>query len=129
MEERAKELVEGAMSLYNTIDTDNGKENNYTNADDKIKEILGGEEPLFISEEDTVAQMLFQYLTVGYGLVGVKYLDKIFENKTIAANAVGYMIQLLNEKLIEVLEYEAKYGKLHDDNEKKVEVNEAKGIE
>lgn len=129
MEERAKELVEGTMSLYNTIEVEGGKENNYTNADDKIKEILNGEEPLFISEEDSVARMLFQYLNVGYGLVGIKYLDKIFENKTIAANAVGYALQLLNEKLVDLLEYESKYGKLHDDNEKKVEVNEAKGIE
>lgn len=129
MEEQYKELVEGTMSLYNTIDIESGKENTYTNADDKIKEILNGEDPLFISEEDSVARMLFQYLNVGYGLVGIKYLDKMFENKTIAANAVGYALQLLNEKLVELLEYESKYGKLHDGEEKKVEVNEAKGIE
>ena len=51
-----KELVEGAMSLYNTIELEtNNTENKYTTGEDKIKEVLGNEEPLFIQEEDKVA--------------------------------------------------------------------------
>lgn len=97
-EELMKTLTDGAMSLYNTVDIEtNEKENTYTTAEDKIKEILGAEEPLFVGDDDAVATMLFQYVNIGYGICGLKYLDMIINNKSISAMVLGYTLQKLNQ--------------------------------
>jgi len=96
--EQVKDLYEGAMSLYNTIDIESNKvENKYTNAEDKVKEVLNGDEPLYIDESDGLAAALFQDVNVGYGVCGVRYLDMITNNKNISAMVLGYALQLVNK--------------------------------
>ena len=64
-EKQVENLFDGAMSLYNTIELDTtGKENTYTNAEDKIKEVLNGEEPVFISEEEPISAAIFQNVRI-----------------------------------------------------------------
>ena len=138
MEDKTKqvaELYEGAMSLYNTIEGDTLVENGnkeelkaYTNAEDKVKDILNGEEPLFIPEDEELAGMLFQYLNLGYALVGVKYLDMLFNNKNISATAVGYALQVLNKNTEELIKYREKYGELEENKENVIEEKELSGI-
>lgn len=122
-----KDLVEGTMSLYNTIELEvsENKENNYTTAEDKIKEVLGNEEPMLIQEDDVVAGMLFQYLNLGYALCGVKYIDMILNSKAVASTAIGYALQTLNNNTEELLKYKEKYGELENSS---VKVEEPKGI-
>lgn len=127
-DEKVKTLFDGAMSLYNTIDIEtNNKENNYTTAEDKIKEVLNGEEPLYV-KEDELAGMLFQYLNLGYAVTGIKYLDMLFNNKSIAATAVGYALSTLNDNTEKLLKYQQLYGELPDTENKVVEEKELKGI-
>lgn len=122
---QVEDLYEGAMSLYNTIDIEtNKKENTYKNAESKIKEILDGEQALYVHLDDEIAGMLFQYLNLGYAVIGVKYLDMITNNKTIAATATGYALETLNNTAKELMRYKEKYGELDKDN---IE-NELKGI-
>lgn len=138
MEDKTKqvaELYEGAMSLYNTIEgdylVDSGSKEElkaYTNAENKVKEILNGEEPLFIPDNDEVAGMLFQYLNIGYALVGVKYLDMLLNNKNISATAVGYALQVLNKNTGELIKYKQKYGELEEEKENVIEEKELSGI-
>lgn len=138
MEDKTKqvaELYEGAMSLYNTIEgdylVDSGSKEElkaYTNAENKVKEILNGEEPLFIPDNEEVAGMLFQYLNIGYALVGVKYLDMLFNNKNISATAVGYALQVLNKNTEELIKYKQKYGELEEEKENVIEEKELSGI-
>lgn len=127
--EQVKNLFEGAMSLYNTIDIEtNGAENTYKDAETKIKEILGDEEAMF-APDDEVAGMLFQYLNLGYAVCGLKYLDMMFNNKSISGTAVGYALEKLNENTELLNRYIDKYGALPDEEgNKAVEEKEFKGI-
>ena len=119
-----KELVEGAMSLYNTIELEtNNTENKYTTGEDKIKEVLGNEEPLFIQEEDKVAGMLFQYLNLGYALCGVKYIDMLLNNKAVSTTAIGYALQTLNKNTEELLKSKEKCtGKINSEEQNPLDV-------
>ena len=126
VEEKMSELVEGAMSLYNTIEseiTDNSPE--YKDGETKLKEILNDEDPLFVPNDDPVTAMLFHYASVGYSLAGIKYLDMILKNPTIATSVFGYMMQLLNVWGNDLMLYEERYGPLESN---KVEEKELKGI-
>lgn len=127
--EQVKNLFEGAMSLYNTIDIETNKvENTYKDAETKIKEILGDEEAMFAPDND-VAGMLFQYLNLGYAVCGLKYLDMIFNNKSISGTAVGYALEKLNENTELLNRYIDKYGVLEDEkSEGPIEEKEFKGI-
>ena len=127
--EQVKNLFEGAMSLYNTIDIETNKvENTYKDAETKIKEVLNGEEAMLAPDND-VAGMLFQYLNLGYAVCGLKYLDMIFNNKSIAGTAVGYALETLNKNTELLNRYIDKYGALKDDDtESKIEEKEFKGI-
>lgn len=127
--EQVKNLFEGAMSLYNTIDIETNKvENTYKDAETKIKEVLNGEE-VMLAPDNEVAGMLFQYLNLGYAVCGLKYLDMIFNNKSIAGTAVGYALETLNRNTETLNKYIAKYGELKEDNsENKVDDKEFKGI-
>ena len=119
-------LYEGAMSLYNTIEIEGSeKENTYTTAEDKIKEVLNNEQPLNIQRDDAVGGMLFQYLNLGYAVCGIKYLDMIMNNKSVASTAVGYALETLNSMAEELLKYKDKYGELEKEN---IEDKELKGI-
>ena len=132
MEDKNEQVVdfyEGAMSLYNTIDIEfNNKENTYTNAEDKIKEILGDEEAMYIQTDDELAGMLFQYTNLGYAVTGVKYLDMLLNNKNIAAMALGYALEVLNRNTEQLIKYKDKYGELENTNNNKIEEKELKGI-
>ena len=124
-----KDLVEGAMSLYNTIDIEvNKKENTYTDGDAKVKEILNNEQPLFIQDDDEVGGMLFQYLNIGYALCGVKYIDMLLNNKALATTAIGYALQTLNKNMEELIQYREKYGALEDEGNEPISIEELKGI-
>ena len=127
-DEQVSNLFEGAMSLYNTVDIEtNGVENKYTNAQDKIKEVLNGEEPLYVPNDDPVASMLFQYLNIGYGVCGLKYLDMISNNKNIMTTAVGFALQKLNQFAEENQRLALELEELRP-TEKGVEEKEYKGI-
>ena len=134
--EQVKTLFEGAMSLYHTIesesrvcDADNPEPSKeYTNAEDKIKEVLNGEEPLYIPIDDAVSGMLFQYTNLGYGVVGIKYLEMLLNNKTIATTVLGYALQTLNQNTEELIKYKNKYGELEESSDKPIEEKELKGI-
>ena len=130
MDEKVKELFEGAMSLYNTIESEKeGSDKEYKDADTKIKEVLNGEEPLFIQDDDAIAGMLFQYLNLGYAVCGVKYLDMIMENRNIAGTAMGYALQTLNKNTEELIKYKQLYGELETPEDgKPIEEKELKGI-
>lgn len=127
--EQVTNLFDGAMSLYNTIDIEtNGVENTYTTAEDKIKEVLAGEEAMF-ADDSNIGGMLFQYLNLGYAVCGLKYLDMIFNNKSIAGTAVGYALQVLNENTALLNKYIELYGELpNEETEKPIEEKELKGI-
>lgn len=129
MDSKAKDLFEGAMSLYNTIESEkDGSDKEYKDAETKIKEILGEEEPLFI-QDDAVAGMLFQYLNLGYAVCGIKYLDTILENKNISATAIGYALQTLNKNTEELIKYKQLYGELTDNSsDKAIKDEKLKGI-
>lgn len=125
-EEIMKNLTDGAMSLYNTVDIEtNNKENTYTSAEDKIKEILGSEEPLFVGDDDAVATMLFQYVNIGYGICGLKYLDMIINNKSIASMVLGYTLQKLNQFAEENVQLALKQ---ETSKESKISEKEFKGV-
>lgn len=125
-EEIMKNLTDGAMSLYNTVDIEtNNKENTYTSAEDKIKEILGSEEPLFVGDDDEVATMLFQYVNIGYGICGLKYLDMIINNKSIASMVLGYTLQKLNQFAEENVQLALKQ---ETSKESKISEKEFKGV-
>ena len=128
VDEKVKELFEGAMSLYNTIDIDtNNTENKYKDAETKIKGILNGEEALF-APDDELTGMLFQYLNLGYAVCGLKYLDMLFNNKAISGAAVGYALQVLNTNTEKLNKYIEMYGELPEDESKPIEEKELKGI-
>lgn len=101
MEDKNKQvenLFEGAMSLYNTIELDTTeKENTYTNAENKIKEVLNNEEPVYISEDEPVSAAIFQNVNLGYAVCGIKYLEMIANNPNIVITALGYALQKVNE--------------------------------
>lgn len=124
------DLFEGAMSLYNTINVETNKvENEYKDAETEIKKVLGDEEPLFVPDDDAVSGMLFQYLNLGYAVCGLKYLDMLFNNKSIAGTAVGYALQVLNANTEELIKYKELYGDLpSEDGEKPIEEKELQGI-
>ena len=125
-----EDLIEGAMSLYNTIDIEvNNKDNTYTTGEAKVKEVLGNEQPLFIQDDDEVGGMLFQYLNIGYALCGVKYVDMILNNKAVATTAIGYALQTLNKNTEELIKYREKYGSLEDDGNEPISLEELKGVE
>ena len=125
-EEIMKNLTDGAMSLYNTVDIEtNNKENTYTSAEDKIKEILGSEEPLFVGDDDEVVTMLFQYVNIGYGICGLKYLDMIINNKSIASMVLGYTLQKLNQFAEENVQLALKQ---ETSKESKISEKEFKGV-
>lgn len=126
-DEQVKNLFEGTMSLYNTIDIDtSGVENTYVDAETKIKEVLNGEEALYVPNTE-LSQMLFQFLNLGYGVCGIKYLDMIFNNKGIATTAVGCALEKLNENTELLNRYIERYGLLEDEGNK-IEEKELKGI-
>ena len=127
--EQVKNLFEGAMSLYNTIDMEtNNVENTYKDAETKIKEILGDEEAMFAPDNE-VAGMLFQYLNLGYAVCGLKYLDMLFNNKSISGTAVGYALEVLNTNTDKLNKYIQLYGELPEEGkEKPIEEKELKGI-
>lgn len=134
--EQVKTLFEGAMSLYHTIESESRvcdaehpePSKKYTNAEDKIKEVLNGEEPLYIPIDDAVSGMLFQYANLGYGVVGIKYLEMLLNNKTIATTVLGYALQTLNQNTEELIKYKNKYGELEESSDKPIEEKELKGI-
>ena len=130
MDEKVKDLFEGAMSLYNTIESEKcGKSIDYTNAEDKIKEVLNGEDPMYIQEDDAIAGMLFQYLNLGYAVVGISYLDMLLNSPTVAMTAIGYALQTLNKNTEALMKYKQLYGDLpQNEKEKPIEEKELKGI-
>lgn len=103
-ESSVKDLTDGAMSLYHTIQCDNmvcdadhpTKAPEYTNADDKIKEVLNGEKPVYIPSDDSLSATLFQYANIGYSICGVKYLEMLNNSKNISVMILGYALDLAN---------------------------------
>lgn len=134
--EQVKDLFEGAMSLYHTIDIESRVSDaehpepaiKYTNAEDKIKEVLNGEEPLYIPLDDAVSGMLFQYANLGYGVLGIKYLEMLLHNNTIATTVLGYALQTLNKNTEELIKYKNKYGELESNSDKPIEEKKLSGI-
>lgn len=134
-DKQVENLFDGAMSLYNTIELDTtGKENTYTNAEDKIKEVLNGEEPVFISEDEPISAAIFQNVNLGYAVCGIKYLEMIANNQNIVITALGYALQKMNEfaKENEGLAYENEVLKhnanLGSEEPSGIEDKELKGI-
>ena len=99
-----KELVDVAMSLYHTIQCDSmvcdaehpEQAPKYTTAEDKIKEVLNSEEPVYIPSDDGLTATLYQDVNVGYAVCGVKYLEMIHNSKNISVMVLGYVLDLAN---------------------------------
>ena len=119
-EDKAKQLFEESIALYHTIDCgDDVKE--WESPEKELEKILKGEKPLFSSDLSLPSHLALLTL-IGYQNVGVKYLDKITDNKNISARIIEGLISRLNE-VSEVLSEVSK-----NINKSKLDKNKLNGI-